>query len=62
MSIQYTPISEIQRSDFNFDLFNTNHPVVIRGLVDDWPLVKASSSSIEDLVFIFFVIMKEIGC
>ena len=50
MSIDYTPIKEIKKSDFDFNLFNSNQPVVIRGLVDDWPLVQASSSSIEDLI------------
>ena len=49
MSIKYQPISEIKKSEFNFDLFDKNQPVVIRGLVEDWPLVKASSSNIEDL-------------
>ena len=61
MSIEYLPIKEIQKSDFDFDLFDNNQPVVIRGLVSDWPLVQASSSSIEDLILIFFVIMKGIG-
>jgi len=50
MSVDYMPIKEIKKSDFDFDLFNSNQPVVIRGLVDDWPLVQASSSSIEDLI------------
>ena len=50
MPITYEPISEIKKSEFNFDLFNKNQPVVIRGLVEDWPLVKASSSNVEDLV------------
>jgi len=50
MSVDYIPIKEIKKSDFDFDLFNSNQPVVIRGLVDDWPLVQASSSSIEDLI------------
>ena len=50
MPITYKPISEIKKSEFNFDLFDTNQPVVIRGLVEDWPLVKASSSNVENLV------------
>ena len=50
MSIEYIPIKEINKSDFNFDLFDNNQPVVIRGLVNDWPLVQASSSSIEDFI------------
>ena len=50
MSVDYMPIKEIKKSDFDFDLLNSNQPVVIRGLVDDWPLVQASSSSIEDLI------------
>ena len=31
MSIEYLPIKEIQKSDFDFDLFDNNQPVVIRG-------------------------------
>lgn len=50
MSIEYQPIIEIKKSDFDFDLFDKNQPVVIRGLVDDWPLVQASSLSMEDLI------------
>ena len=50
MSIEYQPIIEIKQSDFDFDLFYKNQPVVIRGLVDDWPLVKASSSSMKILI------------
>ena len=61
MSIEYQPIIEIKKSDFDFDLFYKNQPVVIRGLVDDWPLVKASSQALKILYLIFFVTMKEIG-
>ena len=37
MSVEYTPIKEINKSDFDFGLFDNNKPVVIRGLVNDWP-------------------------
>jgi len=50
MPIEYKNINEIKKSDFNFDIFDKNQPTVIRGLVDDWPLVRASSSNVEDLI------------
>jgi hypothetical protein len=49
-AISYKQIRKIKSSDFSLDLLRTNEPVVIEGLVSNWPLVKKSiNGSLEDI-------------
>ena len=47
--MDYKKIEEIDSEEFSLDILKSNHPVVIRGIVSDWPIVKKSSDSIEKI-------------
>ena len=47
--MDYKKIEEIDSAEFSLDILKSNHPIVIRGIVSDWPIVKKSSDSIEKI-------------
>ena len=47
--MDYKKIEEINSVEFSLDILKSNHPVVIRGIVSDWPIVKKSSDPIEKI-------------
>ena len=47
--MEYKPLNEINANDFSFDIFNSNEPLVIRGIASDWPLVKRASEDIQKI-------------
>ena len=47
--MDYKKIDEIDSAEFSLDILKSNYPVVIRGIVSDWPIVKKSSDSIEKI-------------
>ena len=47
--MDYKKIEEIDSAEFSLDILKSNYPVVIRGIVSDWPIVKKSSDPIEKI-------------
>ena len=47
--MDYKPLDEINANDFSLDVFTSNEPLVIRGIVNDWPIVKKSSEDIQKI-------------
>ena len=47
--MEYKPLNEINANDFSLDIFNSNEPLVIRGIASDWPLVKRSGEDIQKI-------------
>lgn len=47
--MDYKPLNEINANDFSLDVFTSNEPLVIRGIVNDWPIVKKSSEEIQKI-------------
>ena len=39
--MDYKKIEEINSAEFSLDILKSNQPVVIRGIVSDWPIVKS---------------------
>ena len=44
--MEYKILNEINASDFSLDILQSENPVVIRGIVSDWPIVKKSTDTI----------------
>ena len=47
--MEYKNLNEINASDFSLDILQSENPVVIRGIVSDWPIVKKSTDTIEKI-------------
>ena len=47
--MEYKSLKEINASDFNLEETKLNMPFVVRGLVDEWPLVKKSNEPISEI-------------
>ena len=47
--MEYKPLNEINANDFSLDIFKSNEPLVIRGIVSDWPLVKRAGEDIQKI-------------
>ena len=56
--MEYKNLNEINASDFSLDILQSENPVVIRGIVSDWPIVKKSTDTIKRFVNIFYIFMK----
>ena len=47
--MSYKPIKEINASNFSLDILSSIEPVVIRGIVKDWPLVAKAREGIQKI-------------
>ena len=47
--MEYKSLKEINAADFNLEKTKLNMPFVVRGLVEDWPLVKKSNEPISEI-------------
>jgi len=45
----YKNLNEINANEFSLDILQSENPVVIRGIVSDWPIVKKSADTIEKI-------------